>query len=80
VTEVKIKASAVIAIFYVIIGLACFGPAQVESERDAMADYQQCKADHGADRCIYWAPMGGVFKAAFWPAWMSYTIARKAAP
>jgi hypothetical protein len=64
---------------YAIAAIICFGPAQVESDRDEDARYERCKADRGAEKCQHWGGGGekGVFKAMFWPAWLSYTVARK---
>lgn len=74
------------AILYLLIGVACFGPATVQSEK-ARAEYQaKCRAEKAGDEtALRWCPVvgpstsDGLPKAVFWPLWISYTVASQPA-
>jgi hypothetical protein len=69
---------------YALVGVGCFGPATVQSER-ARDEYRaQCKAERAGDTdaqrwCIVGGPSvsDGLHKAIFWPLWLSYMAASR---
>ena len=77
----RVKAAALL---YVLMAVACFGPATVQSER-ARDEYQaRCRADRaGNEGAINWCQAGGPMasdgapKAMFWPLWLSYLAASR---
>lgn len=64
-------------VFYVVGAIISFGPATVESEN---AEYLHEATCSPQPSCRAFGPSAstGVFKAAFWPMWLSYSIAKKA--
>ena len=81
-SDKSLKIAQVCFALYVLIGVACFGPATVQSER-ARADYQErYRAEQAGDpNSLAWCPAfgpsvsDGVPKAIFWPLWLSYMAA-----
>ncbi|MDQ7989049.1 MAG: hypothetical protein REI09_05375 [Candidatus Dactylopiibacterium sp.] len=65
------------AALYVVMFVVTFGPAAVDTEHEKRANYDEClrqKGDQGG--CIHWkAGAEPVFKATFWPLWISYKVA-----
>ena len=55
--------------------IGCFGPATVESERAMNEHAATCTP---RPSCEYFGPSisDGIFKAMFWPMWLSYQAAK----
>lgn len=61
---------------YLLGAVVCFGPATVQSERSRDEHRAEC-ARTPALPCAYGPmPSDGLFKAMFWPLWLSYTVAK----
>lgn len=72
-------------VIYALIGVICFGPATIQSERAYEDSRTQCIAEREGDKegqrsCGRAGMPGGdgAFKALFWPLWLSYLVASKA--
>jgi len=59
---------------YLLMTVICFGPATVESERVQAKEERECTPQ---PQCRAYATQAGVgiFKAVFWPLWISYRLA-----
>ena len=71
-------------LLYVLMGVACFGPATVQSEKARDEHQARCRAAHAGDAdALRWCPIGGPSlsdgapKAIFWPLWLSYMAASR---
>lgn len=71
-TERTIK---LMIVAYVIGVIVCFGPATVQSEQAKDEHMATCEPQ---PHCRLFGPKAsdGLFKALFWPLWLSYTVAR----
>jgi hypothetical protein len=62
---------------YIAMFIICFGPATVESQKARDEWLAECKASNPALSCALGpSPSDGLFKAAFWPLWLSYVAAK----
>jgi len=61
---------------YFIIFVVCFGPATVDSERAQREHKAEC--ERKAQQPCAWgpSPADGLYKAMFWPFWLSYMAAK----
>lgn len=81
-SEKAYKAAQLCIALYLLVGVICFGPATVQSER-ARAEWQaQCRAERaGNEDAQRLCPLGGPSmtdgapKAIVWPLWLSYMVA-----
>ena len=69
---------------YLLAAVVCYGPATVQSERAWEENRARCLAEREGDaQGRRWCGasnltgLDGAFKAIFWPAWISYTLASK---
>lgn len=69
----------VAAASYLVMAMACFGPATVDAQKDGDAEVAECKAAMANDgTCSFrddFVPVKGLLQAAVWPLWLSYKIA-----
>ena len=80
-TAFRIYMASIIA--YVFMGVVCFGPATVQSERAQDENHAKCQAAHTGDDaatrlCKAMGPRmtDGAMKAMLWPFWLSYMAAK----
>lgn len=69
---------------YFVTAVICFGPATVEAEQAQARYLRECQTLYTTDlqrlhTCRLGSPapsIEGTLKALFWPAWISYTLAK----
>lgn len=71
----KIDPFLAVLILYLAGFLVCFGPATVDGERAAAAHDATCAQRYSCDGLVCPYVADGMFKALFWPLWLSYKVA-----